>query len=93
MFRAGELRQKEVINICNAERLGYVCDVEFCLENGEIEAIIVPGCMKWLRFSRKDDLVITWDKIRCIGEDVILVELPRCGINIEKNKSNHRGNR
>ena len=76
MFRAGELRQKEVINICNAQRLGYVCDVEFCLEKGEIEAIIVPGCMKFFRIGKHDDLVITWDKIRCIGEDIILVELP-----------------
>lgn len=75
MFRAGDLRQKEVINICNAERLGYVCDVEFCLESGEIEAIIVPGCMRLFRVGKKDDLVITWDKIRCIGKDVILVEL------------------
>jgi len=75
VFRAGELRQKEVINICNGERLGYVCDVEFCLEKGEIEAIVVPGCMRLFRFGKKEDIVITWDKIRCIGDDVILVEL------------------
>lgn len=81
MFRAGDLRQKEVINICNAQRLGYVCDVEFCLEKGEIEAIVVPGCMRFLPFGKKEDLVITWDKIRCIGDDVILVELSRHALN------------
>ncbi len=85
MFRAGDLRQKEVIDICTAQRLGYVCDVEFCLEKGEMEAIVVPGCMRFLPFGKKEDLVITWDKIRCIGKDVILVELSHYGI--EKKES------
>ena len=28
MYRAGELRQKEVINVNDASRMGYVSDVE-----------------------------------------------------------------
>ena len=43
MKRAGELREKEVININDGRRLGYVCDVEVSLCKGEIEAIVVPG--------------------------------------------------
>ena len=74
--RAGELRQKEVININDAARLGYVSDVEVSLNKGEIEAIVVPGKMKLFNFGKNDDLVITWDKIRQIGEDVILVDVP-----------------
>ena len=75
MQRAGELRQKEVININNANRLGYVCDVEVSLCKGEIEAIVVPGKMKLLNFSKKDDIVIPWCKVCAIG-DVILVDFP-----------------
>lgn len=75
MQRAGELRQKEVININNANRLGYVCDVEVSLCKGEIEAIVVPGKMKLLNFSKKDDIVIPWCKVCVIG-DVILVDYP-----------------
>jgi len=75
MQRAGELRQKEVININDAKRLGYVSDVEVCLGKGEIESIIVPGKMKLFNFGKKDDLVITWDKIKVIGEEVILVDI------------------
>ncbi len=74
--RAGELRQKEVININDASRLGYVSDVEVSLEKGEIEAIIVPGKLKVFHFGKQDDLVITWDKITQIGEDIILVDVP-----------------
>ena len=77
MQRAGELRQKEVININDAMRLGYVCDVEVSLCKGEIEAIVVPGKMKLLNFSKKDDIVIKWCDVKVIG-DVILVDIP-CG--------------
>ncbi len=75
MYRAGELRQREVINITDASRLGFVSDVEVSLEKGEIEAIIVPGRAKLFNFGKSGDCVITWDKIRKIGDDVILVEM------------------
>ena len=78
MQRAGELRQKEFINIYDAMRLGYVCDVDVSLCKGEIEAIVVPGKMKLLNFSKKDDIVIKWCDVKVIG-DVILVDIPcRC---------------
>lgn len=76
MYRAGELRQKEVININDAQRMGYVTDVEVSLDKGEIESIIVPGKMKFFNFGKNDDIVITWDKIKMIGDDVILVDMP-----------------
>ncbi len=76
MYRAGELRQKEVININDAQRMGYVQDVEVSLEKGEIEAIIVPGKMKFFNFGKSEDIVITWDKIKMIGDDIILVDMP-----------------
>ncbi|MBE7048358.1 MAG: YlmC/YmxH family sporulation protein [Ruminococcaceae bacterium] len=82
MYRAGELRQKEVINITDASRLGYISDVEVSLEAGAIEAVIVPGKARLFNFGNSGDLVIPWDKIKQIGKDVVLVELPIT----EKNK-------
>lgn len=76
MYRAGDLRQKEVINIGDARRLGFVSDVEVSLEGGVIESIIVPGRTKLFNFRQKGDVVIEWDKIKMIGDDVILVDLP-----------------
>ncbi len=75
MKRAGELRQKEVINLNDGCSLGYVCDVEVSLCKGEIEAIVVPGKMKIFHFNKKDDLVIKWCDVKVIG-DVILVDIP-----------------
>ena len=75
MYRAGELRQKEVININNAARLGYVSDVEVSLSSGIIESVIVPGKAKLFNFRSKGDIVIKWEKIKVIGDEVILVDL------------------
>ncbi len=76
MYRAGELRQKEVINISDASRLGFVSDVEVSLESGAIEAVIVPGKTRLFNFGQGKDLIIPWEKIKRIGEEIILVELP-----------------
>lgn len=76
MNRSAEFRQKEVININDGRRLGFVCDVEIDFESGRIEAIVVPGGGKLFGFIGKDnDYVIPWDRIRKIGEDIILVDM------------------
>ena len=55
---------------------GYVQDVTADLNTGVITAIIVPGNTKMFNiFSGKDDIVIPWEKIKCIGEEIILVEI------------------
>ena len=43
MCRVSDLRQKEVINIKDGSRLGYVDDVEFEVASGQIIAIIIYG--------------------------------------------------
>ncbi len=75
MGRALSFKQKEVINLADGRRLGYVQDVEANFETGEITAIIVPGTTKMFSFGQKTDIVIPWQNIRRIGDDIILVEL------------------
>ncbi len=71
-----DFKSKEVININDARRLGFVQDVCADLETGKITSIVVPGSNKLLSmFTSENDIVITWDKIKCIGEDIILVEI------------------
>ena len=71
-----DFRHKEVINITDGKRLGYVQYVCGDLTSGSIASIIVPGSNKSVGFlSPSNDIVITWDKIRCIGDNVILVEI------------------
>ena len=58
------------------EDCGYVQDVCADLESGRITSIIVPGNNKILNmFTGSNDIVIQWQNIKCIGDDVILVEI------------------
>ena len=71
-----DFKHKEVINITDGKRLGYVQDVTADLESGTITSIIVPGSNKAFNlFQSSQDIVIPWNKIHCIGEDIILVEI------------------
>lgn len=55
---------------------GYVQDVCADLESGKITSIIVPGNRKMLNvFMKEEDIVIKWENIKCIGEDIILVDI------------------
>lgn len=72
-----DFKHKEVVNINDGKRLGYVQDVCADLETGIITSIIVPGVNNKLLniFSQSNDIVIPWQNIKCIGEDLILVEI------------------
>ena len=62
--------------INDGKRLGYVQDVTADLQTGIITSIIVPGNNKMFNiFSGNNEIVIPWEKIKCIGDDLILVEI------------------
>ena len=72
-MRICDLREKEVINICDGERLGFVEDVEFDLCTGKITHIIVPGPCKFFGvLGREEEYVIEICHICKIGTDLIL---------------------
>ena len=84
-----ELRQKDVVNVCDGVRLGSPYDFELDLREGRITAIIVPRPSGILGFCKKNDIVIPWSKIECIGEDTILVKISPndyCDCERDKNK-------
>jgi len=71
-----DFKHKEVINIKDGKRLGFVQDVCADLSTGMITSIIVPGSNKIMgMFSGGNEIVIEWQNIKCIGDDVILVEI------------------
>ena len=76
MGRALTFKQKEVINLIDGRRLGYVHEVEADFSTGEITAIVVPGTSKMFSMGNKGDITIPWNKIKKIGDDIILVEIP-----------------
>lgn len=76
MYSKGlDFKHKEVINIKNAQKLGYVQDVTADLCTGNITSIIVPGTSKFLGLFSQEEISIPWTSIKCIGEEIILVEI------------------
>ena len=73
--RVRDLRMKEVINIHDGSRLGFVSDIEFQLPDGQITGAVVqtPGRFFGL-FGPREEYYIPWDAIRQMGDDIILIE-------------------
>lgn len=76
MARMYELRQKEVINVCDGCRLGYVSDIEIDIKCGTIIKIIIaaPGKVFGI-FCCEKEYCIDWCDIVRIGDDIILVDV------------------
>ncbi len=74
MVRISEFQMKDVVNISDGRRLGNVADIEINLDNGKIETIIIGFSGKLLGFfGKEEEIIIPWNQIVKVGEDVILV--------------------
>lgn len=75
MFRGGNLKQRIVIDISTAERIGYVTDVEINEVSGRIESVIInrhTGILSYLLGWRERS--IPWEAIVVMGREFVLVK-------------------
>ena len=71
-----DMRYKEVINLHNGERLGFVCDALADPMTGRLTALIIPGRYRFFGlFGREDDYVIPWEQISRLGDDIVLIDV------------------
>lgn len=76
MIKISELKNRDVINLADGKRIGYVKDCELDMEHGQVAALIIPGDNNFIKlFFKNEDMVIPWHQIEKIGDDVILVNL------------------
>ncbi len=73
MFRTDSFKNREVINIDTAERIGVVADVEIDTESGNIKSLIVKRSGILNMLGR--ELIIPWNSIAVIGKEIILVRV------------------
>ena len=75
-MRISELKQKEVINVKDCKRLGFVGDVDFDMKTGCMLAIIVPGpgCICGF-LGREKEYIIPFCDICQVGDDIISVDV------------------
>ena len=66
-----ELRNKEIVNLCDGSKMGHIIDMLFNSDSGKIVGVVVPGEKRF--FKKSGELFIPLEKIRRIGDDVILI--------------------
>lgn len=71
-----ELKQKDVVNICDGRRLGKPIDLVLG-DTACVEALVVPAGGGFLNLLRqeKEGCLVPWERVLRIGSDVILVEV------------------
>lgn len=71
------LRNKEVVNICDGKNLGNITDIIIDTTCGKILGLIVPSNSKnfFNFFKSNNDIFIPYNRICKIGKDIILVDI------------------
>lgn len=73
-MRLSELQVKNIISMDSGRNVGSIIDVKIN-EKGNIEALVVEQNRNMLSFlNREGEMLIYWNDIVKIGEDVILVK-------------------
>lgn len=75
-MRLCELREKDVINICNCRKIGCVVDLEFNEKSCQVTALIVSQGVRFFNLFSNDELIIPVRCVKQIGPDIILIEMP-----------------
>lgn len=76
--RMGDLRNKEVINVKDGGRIGFVSDIEVDTRTAQLTAVVVYGRLRLFGLlGREPDIVIPWKDISLIGNDTMLVSYER----------------
>ena len=68
-----DLQNKDIINVVDGKKIGNIIDAYFNTTNGVIEKLILSPS-KSLFSIKNSTIEISFNKIKKIGEDVILIE-------------------
>lgn len=75
-MRLCDMREKEVINLCDCKRLGCVVDLVFDECEGCIQALVVPAAGRFGGFfGSESEYIIPFECVKKIGPDIIMVEI------------------
>lgn len=75
-MRLSDLQSKNLVNMTDGKNIGNIIDVKINEETGNIDSLIIESKGAIFSFLNKDmDVEISWNDIKKIGEDVILVSL------------------
>lgn len=72
-----QLSRKEIINLHDGSRLGYVGDSDLVIDDlsGYIQSIIIYPKGIAGKNAANRELVIPWDAVKKIGEEILVVDV------------------
>lgn len=73
MLKSFDLRQKKVIDVDTAEKIGYIRDMDIDFESGKISSVSIPCGGFFGIFKKAEKTVIPWENIIAIGSEFVIV--------------------
>lgn len=76
-MKISDLKNMRVVNLGNGKVMGKIVDLVLDVNRGYVKAVMLPGESRWLGIWGAEKLTeVPWDKIKKIGKDVIIIDLP-----------------
>lgn len=87
MIRVSDIMDKEIINVKNGKKMGFITDIDIDVNEGRVVSFSTTGEGSGGFFSRVVDMdVIFWNDILKIGCDTIIVNIGSEKIGIDEMK-------
>ena len=87
MIRVSDITDKEIINVKNGKKMGFITDIDIDVNEGRVVSFSTTGEGSGGFFSRGVDMdVIFWNDILKIGCDTIIVNIGSEKIGIDEMK-------
>ena len=85
MMRISDIMEKEIINVKNGKKLGFITDIDLDVENGKVSSFSITGSSGNF-FSRGAEIdTVFWRDILRIGCDTIIVSIGS-NLNFDQNQ-------
>ena len=74
-MRLSDFQSKVIVNINDGKKIGNIIDIDINKDGLSSGIIVEKSKFIISRFSSSGEVVVKWDQIERIGEDVILVNI------------------
>ncbi|MGL5330547.1 MAG: YlmC/YmxH family sporulation protein [Peptostreptococcaceae bacterium] len=75
MMRVSDIMEKEVINIKNGKKMGFIADIDIDVNEGKVLSFSIIGDSRSFFSRGSDEEVIFFNDILKVGCDTIIVNL------------------
>ncbi len=75
-MKLSDLQRKDIVNLNNGKKIGRIIDIEINTTDGSLVNLIIEK-NRYFRnfFNGETDVLVKFDQIKKMGEDVILIDL------------------